>query len=203
MRQDPVDHREVVERVMSDARLERWLESAPEEDAWTPSYEGPAFDISPEFVRVLMWLGALALVAVVVMLLLRLRSGKAHDPAVAAEEDPLERRARWIREQLALAQAAEARGDWHAALRGFWGALVVGLGQSRQLAFRPGWTCREMLARSIDAGRRSSATEPVAALLPRVEAMEFGDVPAGPEVVGEVAGLCRASLPAEWFGGRP
>lgn len=191
-----------IERVMEDARLERYV---TEPDPYEPDrgLEGPALDFAlPAFVQDLIaGLLVVLLVALVVWALVRwVRGPRAQRAEALAEgelEDPMVARERWIAKQLAAARAAEARGDWHAALRGYWGALVVGLGQTRLLAFRPGWTCREMLERTQVEG--SAVAGPVAELLPRVERMEFGGAPVAASDVREVAGLCEAHLAARWL----
>lgn len=190
----------VMERVMQDARLERFLEEEVVESYTAPS-GGMGLNLGP-LVPVLQVLLIGLLVAALVFALFKWRGrrGGARTEAEVAQEDLRLARERWVLAQLEAARAAEARDDWHAALRAYWGALVVGLGQSRVLAFRPGWTCREMLARTLSEG---APVAPVAALLPRVEAMEFGHAAVGPGVVGEVADLCRELLDARfWTGAR-
>ena len=190
-----------IQRVMEDARLERYvaaMEEEPEFDMDMPSLEIglPAWAQGLFTVLLILLLGGLVVWAIVRMV----RGPRARREAELAEgelEDPLAMRERWIAAQLAAARAAEARGDWHAALRGYWGALVVGLGQTRLLAFRPGWTCREMLERTQIEG--SAVAGPVAELLPRVERMEFGGAPVSAGDVREVANLCAAHLAARWL----
>ena len=191
-----------IERVMQDSRLERYV-SEPEATERTFEMDSPGFDlVFPAFVQdIVMVLLVVVLIAVVVWAIVwAVRGPRARREAVLAEgelEDPLVARERWIAAQLEAARDAEARGDWHAALRAYWGALVVGLGQTRLLAFRPGWTCREMLERTQVEG--SAVVGPVAELLPRVEQMEFGGAPVSASDVREVADLCTAHLAARWL----
>lgn len=205
----------LVETVMRDERLERFRDPVvPEFPGWLDrlgKWLDSAFggwtggSGSRTVLIVFAALLAAALVTWIVWTLWKSRRREAEVAAQQADEDPAAVRERWVRERLERGLAAEQSGDWPLALRSYWAALVVGLGQSRVLAFRPGWTCREMLMRSAgsraEAGQHGAGRE-VAALLPRVEAMEFGDRPVGPAEVGEVAGLCRSLLPARWQAAR-
>ena len=199
---------QLVDAVMRDERLERFrYRDVPELPSWLDRFGDWldnlfgdwGLDSGSQTLAIVMaaLLGA-GLLTWMGWVLWKSRKRGAEVAAQQAEEDPAAVRERWVREQLERGLAAEQSGDWPLALRSYWAALVVGLGQSRLLAFRPGWTCREMLQRSAGSratGTSQGASREVAALLPRVEAMEFGDRPVGPAEVGEVAGLCRNLLP--------
>lgn len=96
-----------------------------------------------------------------------------------------------VAELLAAARAAEASGDRVRALRLYFFALVVGLGERGELRYRDAWTNRELLERGRpSAGVRARLT-PIVADLDR---KSFGTEPVGVEDVRRLEGLCTAWL---------
>lgn len=89
------------------------------------------------------------------------------------------------------ARDARAAGDPRGALRLYWYALVYGLGQSGNLAYRDAWTNRELLERGRPDPSARALLEP---LLSDIEAQEFGRVPPTDEDVGRLAELCDRAL---------
>ncbi|MBL8858619.1 MAG: hypothetical protein JNL28_08955 [Planctomycetes bacterium] len=108
------------------------------------------------------------------------------DPQVA-------RRAR-VAELRRGARAARERNDLVLSLRLYFTALVVGLGEKGDLAYRDAWTNRELLERGeprIEVERRLSP------LVRELDAKSFGGVPATAEDVDEMAQLVDELLGAE------
>ena len=149
-----------------------------------PVAAGQLMEAMPYLIGGLVLFGVLLVIVVFF-----LRASKARREGEAESE---ERRASLVREQLEQARAARAAGDLGAALRGFWAALVTGLGRGDELVYRPAWTCREMLVRSRSDGPDA---ELLGGLLPRVERLEFGRAEIRARDVDELAELCAERLP--------
>jgi len=91
------------------------------------------------------------------------------------------------------AREAAARGDHVAALRLLFRALVVGLSERGELAYRDAWTNRELLERGAP---RRDVLPVLASLVPRLDAQSFGREPAGPDDVARLDAVCDRLLAA-------
>jgi hypothetical protein len=128
---------------------------------------------------VLLWLVfALLIVAVVLVGWFVGRSIRRRNRAAAsttASTDPLVVRRARVAELRERASEAQLAGDHLLALRLWFTALVVGLGEVGDLDYRDGWTNRELLER----GRPRPAVEAaLAPLVGELDAKSFGGVPA-------------------------
>lgn len=153
------------------------------------------FGISPSeslaAARVVWWIVLALLGFMLVRLLLRLareglelrRSGPGPAGAALVVARVAELRAR--------ARAAEAAGDWLAALRLYFFALVVGLGQRGDLEYRDAWTNRELLARGDPA---PAVARQLAPLVRELDERSFGSLLAGPEDARRYAAACDRLL---------
>lgn len=156
------------------------------------------FDFAPREETLSLFLGAvevlLVLLAGALLFWLLLHLGRemrrargavpteARDLARARRVDALRREAR----------AAEGRGDGIEALRLYFFALVVGLGERGDLEYRDAWTNRELLERGDPSPRVEQQLAPLVAAL---DAHSFGRVPAGERDVRRFSDLC-----ARWLG---
>jgi len=104
-----------------------------------------------------------------------------------------DRRAETVAALRAQAREAAARGDHLAALRLAFRALVVGLSERGELAYRDSWTNRELLDRGAP---RHEVLPLLAALVPRLDAQSFGREPATPEDFVRIDALCDRLLAA-------
>lgn len=152
---------------------------------WLPDWSGT-------FVGYLFW-GILIIAGVALLLWVLSLLGVLGRRGGDGEESAPEARRRHVAEALAAAVAARAAGDLRLALRHYWSALVTGLGRGEALAWRPAWTCREMLARSRPG---STSYALLAERLPRVERLEFGRAPIVEADVDDLARLCDEHLTA-------
>ena len=118
---------------------------------------------------------------------------RARVPAGAAPAPSLGRdlRAATVAALRDEAREAAARGDHLAALRLTFRALVVGLSERGDLAYRDAWTNRELLERGSP---RRDVLPVLAPLVPRLDAQSFGREPAGPEDVARLAAICDRLL---------
>ncbi|MDP6540416.1 MAG: DUF4129 domain-containing protein [Planctomycetota bacterium] len=91
----------------------------------------------------------------------------------------------------AAAAAAQGRGDRIEALRLYFFALVVGLGERGELRYRESWTPRELLARGELRPAVHAALTP---LMADLDAHSFGRRPAGEDDVRRYAELCSRLL---------
>ena len=110
--------------------------------------------------------------------------GLAPAPAV-------DRRAATVAALRAAAREAAARGDHLAALRLAFHALVVGLSERGDLAYRDAWTNHELLERGAP---RRELLPLLAALVPRLDAQSFGREPATAEDFARIDALCDRLL---------
>jgi hypothetical protein len=92
-----------------------------------------------------------------------------------------------------MAREAADRGEHVAALRLLFRALVVGLSERGELAYREAWTNRELLERGAP---RRDVLELLASLVPRLDAQSFGREPAGPDDVARLSAVCDRLLAA-------
>jgi hypothetical protein len=91
----------------------------------------------------------------------------------------------------AEARAAQAQGDLTRALRLYFFALVVGLGQRGELAYDDAWTNRELLERGEPS---ASLLELLGPLVGELDAHSFGRRPTDLGEVQRFAGLCDRLL---------
>lgn len=91
----------------------------------------------------------------------------------------------------ARAREAQAAGDLTRALRLYFFALVVGLGERGELAYDDAWTNRELLERGDPSAEVGRLLGPLVAEL---DAHSFGRRPTDPEEVRRFAGLCERLL---------
>jgi len=130
--------------------------------------------------------GGIVLVWFWVSFLRSRRKRAASDPEPLADE--LASRVASLRER---AREAQAAGDWTRALRLYFFALVVGLGQRGELAYDDAWTNRELLER----GHPSPAVlELLGPLVGELDAHSFGLRPTNAREVSRFAGLCDRLL---------
>lgn len=90
-----------------------------------------------------------------------------------------------------MAREAADRGDHVVALRLLFRALVVGLSERGELAYRDSWTNRELLERGAPRGDVLPA---LMSLVPRLDAQSFGREPAGPDDVARLDAVCDRLL---------
>lgn len=96
-----------------------------------------------------------------------------------------------LRERAAAAQRA---GELTLALRLYFFALVVGLGEQGELAYNDAWTNRELLDRGEPGTEVAQLLRP---LVGELDAHSFGRVPTGPAEVARFAALCERLLGRE------
>lgn len=143
---------------------------------------------------VLAWTfwGVLLLVVVAIVFLI-VRSIRLRRRRVGGKGEhvpnPVERR---VAELLAQARLAEAEGDRLRALRLYFFALVVGLGQKGELRYRDAWTNRELLERGRPSSSLRTKLQPIVHDLDR---KSFGGEPVLDEDVRRLEALC-----ASWLG---
>jgi len=194
--QDPASSAEVIEDALELASSEE-LRSLFKEDgpswldgldlSWLPDWDW----MDGSFAGYLFWSVLVLLLLWGAFLLVRTFYGKSRTPE---ELQPVEQRRLVIAEELIAAARYRAEGDLPLALRHYWMALVVGLGRGKAVAYRPAWTCREMLARSKQG---TAEYELLHELLPRIERLEFGKVPIAVADVDELAAICDERLGRE------
>ncbi len=153
----------------------------------------PDWDLGADFVGYFFWGLLILLAALLLVTLLRQLGMLGGKKRTEDQDEPGEHRRRRVAEALEAAVAAREAGDLRLALRHYWSALVTGLGRGKAVAWRPAWTCREMLARSRPG---SSAVRLLGELLPEVERLEFGRDPVTAGDVRRLAALCDEHLPA-------
>ncbi|MEW6074481.1 MAG: hypothetical protein AB1726_18035 [Planctomycetota bacterium] len=149
--------------------------------------------VSEEALRLLLWILAGLVLVLAVLLAARLvapaRRAARGDRGGEREPGPAAKaRARALRRE---ARQARAAGDLRTALRLSLFALVVGLGDRGDLAYRDAWTYRELLARGAPSGPARALLAPLVAEL---EAKGYGRVPATAADVDRLEALCTAHL---------
>jgi hypothetical protein len=137
---------------------------------------------------------ALIVVALVVWLvrgtLRAVRRGSLSDGDSAPTPDARGARVAELRER---ARAAEERGEHALAMRLFFWALVVGLGERGGLEYRDAWTNRELLERGAPAPNVARVLKP---LVPELDRKVFGGERADSGDVARLAHLCDEMLGA-------
>jgi hypothetical protein len=124
------------------ARLLQKLEKALSE------FLGIGMDAAGKVLLVLVY--ALLFIAIVLVawrVIRSVREARRATPSVGESVDPASVRRARVADLRARAQAAQAAGDNLLALRLFFTALVVGLGEVGDLEYRDAWTNRELLER--------------------------------------------------------
>jgi hypothetical protein len=118
---------------------------------------------------------------------------RARERERAALPPPPETLAQRLARLLAEARAADAAGDHLRALRLYFWALVVGLSQRGELAYRDAWTAREMLER----GRASEGVRSrLAPLVREIDGKSFGGEPCAAADSARLEQVCRELLGA-------
>jgi len=197
----PADPREVaraLEAVMGQAGFAQqkpsWFERALERivDWLEELFDFDAASVSDVFATALyVLLGLLVawLVWLVVSSIIRIRRARA--AARAALPPPPESLAQRLARLLGEARAAEAAGDHLRALRLYFWALVVGLSQRGELAYRDAWTAREMLERGRAGADVRARLDP---LVREIDGKSFGGEACSAEDSARVAQVCREFL---------
>ena len=134
---------------------------------------------------------AVALALIVVAVVRRTIRARREPKDERARESP---RARRVADLLARAREADARGDLALALRLYFTALVVGLGESGGLEYRDAWTNRELLERGAPRPEIERILRP---LVPDLDRKSFGAEPVAPEDTARLARLCHELLGRE------
>jgi hypothetical protein len=145
---------------------------------------------------VVVYTGLAALVLFIVVSLVRRRRKIASASALVA--DPKVQRAMRVSDLRRRAREAELAGDLVLALRLYFTALVVALGERGDLDYRDAWTNRELLERGEPRPEVAALLRP---LVPALDAKSFGHEPAEPEDVARMARLCDQILNAGAAGG--
>jgi hypothetical protein len=144
-----------------------------------------------KFLWFVIFLVVVLFLARLLILHLRVRAEQAStDRASAADE--LANRVANLRNE---AREAHSAGDYTLALRLYFFALVIGLGQRGELEYNGAWTNRELLERGEPQPEIAQLLGPLVAEL---DAHSFGHVPTGAPQVRRFADLCERLL-----GGQP
>ncbi len=191
--------REAVEEVLSGPDFRD--EASPLEDAFAEFFEwffglfpdtGPAPDASVlemglQVVWILILVIAAGLLARVIwnyVRAVRLRESEVQ-PTLSEEV------AARVRDLRHRAREAEVAGDFTLALRLYFFALVIGLGQRGELEYNSAWTNRELLERGEPHLEVAKLLRP---LVGELDAHSFGEEPTQPEEVQRFADLCEDLL---------
>lgn len=133
---------------------------------------------------VLVWTFLTCSLVVLVLAVMRaLRSRAAPASEDPASSSAREERVAVLRER---ARAAEKAGDLVLALRLYFTALVVALGEHGDLEYRDAWTNRELLERGKPGPRADALLRP---LVPALDRHSFGGEPATRDDVARLAAL--------------
>lgn len=156
------------------------------------------FGIHPQLVGellVLLLYGALGVALVwITWRIVRARTARAASTAVPDTTDPETLRRLRVRDLRRAAGLARERGERLLALRLYFIALVVGLGERGDLAYRDAWTIRELLER----GRpREIVRERLAPLVGPLDAQSFGHALVEDTDVARMSALVDELLGAE------
>ena len=178
-----------LKEALSDSRFKRgepllmkWIEQFLE---WLDE----VFSVTPEgtgeFLGTVSYILLIVVLVVAVVLLtimmLRLRGeGPERDGWPAAQQELARKVMLRVEELRERALEAERRGDFLAAMRLYFFALVVGLGQQGDLEYREAWTNRELFVRGNPSPEVEATLRPV---LGELDEKSFGDREVGPEDV--------------------
>lgn len=145
-------------------------------------------DLAAELGDVAGWVFLIAGSALLFVLFTRIaRQLTASERVGAALGDPASALATRLAQLYRAAQESEARGELVEALRLYFFALVVGLGERGDLEYRDAWTNRELLERGDPDATTVAALRP---LLTRLDAASFGRQPARLADLRRLEGLC-------------
>jgi hypothetical protein len=117
------------------------------------------------------------------------RRGTTETATGSASESRLQR----VADLRRRAREAETAGDHAQALRSYFWALVVGLGERGELEYRDAWTNRELLERGAP---RSDVERVLRPLVPELDRKTFGSAGANAEDVQRLSELCDRMLGA-------
>jgi uncharacterized membrane protein len=138
------------------------------------------------------WLVLAAIVIALVVLAVRVLPFVRRDRSSATDAgDASDARERRVAELRRRAGEAEAGGDHAQALRLYFWALVVGLGERGALEYRDAWTNRELLERGAPRAEVERVLRP---LVPELDRKTFGRVPADADDVRRLSELCDEML---------
>lgn len=184
-----------VEEVLRDPRFQRgeslfarWWREIVE---WLEGLFGAAPEGTGEFVGTLAYVGLIVAVVVAVGLLvwmmIRLRDGGDGPPVLTTPQQALAAKVLLRVEELrARAREAELRGELLTAMRLYFFALVVGLGEQGDLEYREAWTNRELFVRGKPTPDVAATLQPV---LGELDEKSFGEREVLPADVAVFAGL--------------
>ena len=181
---------EILQRPEFRPRQGSWLQQVWDWFSGWSNLELPdmgSFQVVMSFI-VAVLAGALLARAIVRLALARGRPAGAPAGVPPAAVADAERR---VRELLAEARAARARGDLRLALRLFFFALVVGLGRAGDLEYRDAWTNRELLQRGSPSPRVARSLE---GLVRELDQKGFGRAPTVESDVNRLEALCERML---------
>ena len=151
---------------------------------------------SPDVIATLVY-GSLFLVAMGLLFLLGsalLRARRQGTEDLGLDEIRALRLRKRVDELMAGARRAHADGDLLLALRLYFFALVVGLGDQGELAYNDAWTNRELLERGDPSPQVTRELRP---LVGELDSMSFGERPIREDDVAQFEGLCRRWLEGE------
>jgi hypothetical protein len=160
---------------------------------------GRTFGIEPrgvgDFLVVALYVALAAGLVFLVWRIVRARlDARGAQDELPAELDPVEARRLRVSELRGRARTARASGELVLALRLYFTALVVGLGERGDLDYRDAWTNRELLER----GEPSEHVErKLAPLVRDLDLRSFGGVPARDEDVEQMSRVVDELLGAE------
>jgi hypothetical protein len=138
------------------------------------------------------WLVLAAIVTALVVLAVRMLPFVRRDPSSATiGGDAIDARKRRVAELRRRAGEAETAGDHAQALRMYFWALVVGLGERGALEYRDAWTNGELLERGAPRAEVERVLRP---LVPELDRKTFGRVPADADDVRRMSALCDEML---------
>ena len=138
------------------------------------------------------WFVLAAIVIALVVLAVRVLPFVRRDPSSATSTGAaIDARKRRVAELRRRAGEAEAAGDHAQALRLYFWALVVGLGELGALEYRDAWTNRELLERGAPRAEVERVLRP---LVPELDRKTFGRVPADADDVRRMSELCDEML---------
>lgn len=147
-----------------------------------------------ELSAMIMWILLISLVVVFIGMLIH-RALQARRWVRSQPELALETRVRArVAELREEARQAEEAGDYTLALRLYFFALVIGLGQQGQLEYKEAWTNRELLERGEPGPDVLNVLRP---LVGELDAHSFGERKTEPGEVRHFAQLCERMLVAE------
>jgi hypothetical protein len=158
---------------------------------------GIGFEAAGSVMLVLVYvLLALAVAFVVWRVIVAVRA-RRNTPEIALA-DPVTARVARVADLRARARAAQVAGDYLLALRLYFTALVVGLGEVGDLDYRDGWTNRELFERGKPAPAVSAALAPV---LQDLDEKSFGGRAATESDANDMARLVDELLGRSSVGG--